>query len=81
VAQARKGEHEDAASSFSKVKELDPHDSSAWYHLGNSYIHLGMLDKAEDCLNEAIKLNPENTQAFFLLEKVGEIKRSGAMEY
>ena len=28
-----------------------------------------------------LALVPDNTQAFFLLEKVGEIKRSGAMEY
>ena len=42
-----------------RATELDPQNAPAWNNLGNHYGHMGPVNKAFECYEMAITLNPE----------------------
>jgi len=49
----------DARPHLIKATELDPQNAPAWNNLGNHYGHMGPVQKAFECYEMAITLNPE----------------------
>lgn len=57
--------HERAVSDYRHALELNPNLAEAHHQLANVYNHVGLLDKAEGEIKEAIALDPLNTGARF----------------
>jgi tetratricopeptide (TPR) repeat protein len=57
----------DAIKNFSKALSLSPQDENLHYNIARAYFEEGKLDKAENYLGKALKLNPEfkEGKAFF----------------
>jgi TolB-like protein/DNA-binding winged helix-turn-helix (wHTH) protein/tetratricopeptide (TPR) repeat protein len=53
--------HERAVSDYRHALELNPNLAEAHHQLANVYNHVGLLDKAEEEIKEAIALDPLNT--------------------
>jgi tetratricopeptide (TPR) repeat protein len=49
---------------------LDPNLEQAHHHLGVMYFHIGLLDKAEEELKQALTINPSDTLARFRLGSI-----------
>ena len=57
--------HEQAIQSYKRAIALDPNFDDAHHRLAVVYFHIGLLDKANVELDEAIAINPNNTLARF----------------
>jgi tetratricopeptide (TPR) repeat protein len=66
-----KSEYDQAITYYTRAIELNPQDSVAYYHRGNSYYAGGMNDRyrryglAIADYNEAIRLNPQNANVYW----------------
>lgn len=58
-----KGRYEEATDSFRMAIELDPGSAESWFGMGLSYKALGNYTMAVDCFDEALRLNPDYTEA------------------
>src|SRR5207302_1503471 len=55
--------HAQAIQSYHRAIELDPNFDEAHHQLGFIYLHIGMLDKAQQEIEKALAINPGNTLA------------------
>jgi serine/threonine protein kinase len=62
--------HEQAIQSDKRAIVLDPNLGQAHHHLGVMYFHIGMLDKGEEHLKQALAINPSDTLARFRLGSI-----------
>lgn len=62
--------HEQAIQSDKRATTLDPNLGPAHHHLGVMYFHIGLLDKAEEHLKQALAINPSDTLARFRLGSI-----------
>ena len=59
--------HAQAIQSYRRAIELDPNFDEAHHQLGFVYLHIGMLDKAQQEIEKALAINPGNTLARYRL--------------
>ena len=60
-------EHDDTAiQDFRRALELNPECTLAWNNLAVAYANKGDFRKATECLNEVIKVDPVNLQAYLM---------------
>jgi TolB-like protein/DNA-binding winged helix-turn-helix (wHTH) protein/cytochrome c-type biogenesis protein CcmH/NrfG len=52
--------HERAILEFKRALELDPSSAQAHHELGKVFLHIGLLDRAEQELRAALRLEPTN---------------------
>ena len=57
--------HERAIAEYRRAIALNPNSDEAHHQLGIVYIHIGLLDEAKREIDEALRLNPANTLAYF----------------
>ncbi|MBS4538916.1 tetratricopeptide repeat protein [Clostridium sp. D2Q-11] len=50
--------------------QVDPSNSLAWYQLGLSYTYTNDFNKAQDALQESVKLEPKNSQSYMFLSNI-----------
>jgi len=62
--------HEQAIQSDKRAVDLDPNLEQAHHHLGVMYFHIGLLDKADAELRQALAINPSDTLARFRLGSI-----------
>jgi tetratricopeptide (TPR) repeat protein len=62
--------HEQAIQADKQALTLDPNLEQAHHHLGVMYFHIGLLDKAEAELKQALAINPSDTLARFRLGSI-----------
>ena len=62
--------HEQAIQAVKRAVALDPNLEQAHHHLGIMYFHIGLLDKAEEELRQALAINPTDTLARFRLGSI-----------
>ena len=55
-----KGELDAAFDLYSYCLDIDPRSASVQYELAQFYMYLGQLQKGEDLLREAVKIEPDN---------------------
>ncbi len=67
-----------AARQFEKALKVNPEDANAYYYLGNCYGYLGDKQKAEECLEKAVELDPELKGAIEVL--IAEIQEKASEE-
>ena len=62
------GKFEESLVSYSTAIKLQPGLQSAWSSIGTIHLQLGEIDAAEDALNKALSLNPDDvhTQIYLL---------------
>lgn len=73
VLHERLGESEQAAQASAEAQELLADNlGQFWNVLGNTRFRVGDLAGAEDAANQALALNPDDAQAYFLLGGVAE---------
>jgi hypothetical protein len=76
---ARRGEFSAAAKQVNEeLTKLVPSNQGAWTRLARCNIELGLFDEANNALETALQLNPQNTIARSLLQE--SIKRSIRLE-
>jgi 4-amino-4-deoxy-L-arabinose transferase-like glycosyltransferase len=75
---ARRNDWSQALLWYHKALSIEPRSEGAHLNLGNAYIALGLLDKAEHHLSQALELNPKNKEALHsqsvLLAKKGDLE-------
>jgi len=59
--------HAQAIQSYRRAIELDPNFDEAHHQLGFIYLHIGMLNKAQQEIEKALAINPGNTLARYRL--------------
>lgn len=59
-------QHEKAHEILKRVSEMEPDKAFAWYNYATTARYLGELEECEKAVNKAIKLNPDNIEAYFL---------------
>jgi tetratricopeptide (TPR) repeat protein/tRNA A-37 threonylcarbamoyl transferase component Bud32 len=59
--------HAQAIQSYRRAIELNPNFDEAHHQLGFVYLHIGMLDKAQQEIEKALAINPGNTLARYRL--------------
>jgi tetratricopeptide (TPR) repeat protein len=59
--------HEQAIQSYRRAIELNPNFDEAHHQLGFIYLHIGLLDKAQQEIEKALAINPGNTLARYRL--------------
>ncbi len=59
--------HEQAIQSYHRALELNPNLDEAHHQLGFVYLHIGLLDKAQEEIEKALAINPGNTLARYRL--------------
>ena len=69
--------YREAARQFEKALKVNPEDANAYYYLGNCYFYLGNQQKAEECLQKAVELDPELKGAIEVLIAEMREKASG----
>lgn len=57
------GEHEGARKAYERSLAYSPHEPMVWKNLGSIYAHLRNEDEEMRCYDEALKLDPNLTQA------------------
>lgn len=57
--------HEQAIQSYKRSLALDPNLDETHHQLSSVYSHIGLLDEAEQSVNKALEINPNNTLARF----------------
>jgi tetratricopeptide (TPR) repeat protein len=66
IARLCKEQDDTAIQDFRKALELNPECTLAWNNLAVAYANKGDFRKAIECLNEVIKVDPENSQAYLM---------------
>jgi serine/threonine protein kinase len=59
--------HAQAIQSYRRAIELNPNFDEAHHQLGFVYLHIGLLDKAQQEIEKALAINPGNTLARYRL--------------
>jgi serine/threonine protein kinase len=59
--------HEQAIQSYRRAIELNPNFDEAHHQLGFVYLHIGLLDRAQQEIEKALAINPANTLARYRL--------------
>jgi tetratricopeptide (TPR) repeat protein len=59
--------HEQAIQSYRRAIELNPNFDEAHHQLGFIYLHIGLLDRAQQEIEKALAINPGNTLARYRL--------------
>jgi tetratricopeptide (TPR) repeat protein len=59
--------HEQAIQSYRRAIELNPNFDEAHHQLGFIYLHIGLLDKAQQEIEKALAINSSNTLARYRL--------------
>ena len=59
--------HEQAIQSYHRAIELNPNFDEAHHQLGFIYLHIGLLDKAQQEIEKALAINSSNTLARYRL--------------
>jgi tetratricopeptide (TPR) repeat protein/predicted Ser/Thr protein kinase len=62
--------HEQAIQADKRAIVLDPNLGQAHHQLGVMYFHIGLLDKGEEHLKQALAINPSDTLARFRLGSI-----------
>ena len=57
--------HEKAVQSYERSLALDPGQDETWHQLSLVYSHIGLLEEAEQAVDKALEINPNNTLARF----------------
>ncbi len=70
LALLEKNRDREAAVQFWEVLQLDQGNAEVWYYLGITQLRLGNYAPAEQCLRQALALNPQLQQAWFWLGNV-----------
>ena len=65
---------EEAIEDYERVLELDDEDIEALIGMGMAYVNLEKYKKAIECIQKALKLDPDHEQANELLNKVKELE-------
>lgn len=74
LAYLEEGQHRDAAHEFQKLVEIAPDEPLGYANLGLTYLRMaGELGQAEERLQEALKLVPDDPDISLLLAKVYEL--------
>lgn len=63
----RLNHHTEAIAEFIKELEMNPDNTDAYFHLGNSYFKLKEYDKAEASIKNILKLKPDSLEARYQL--------------
>ena len=66
----RQGNFKEAIINLEKVINVEKNNDLALRNLGATYSHIGMLDKAVIYLERAIKINPNDYEAKFVLGQI-----------
>ena len=61
----RRFPHEKAIQSYKRSLTLDPNLDETHHQLSTVYSHIGLLEEAEESVNKALEINPNNTLARF----------------
>ncbi len=69
--------YREAVRQFEKALKVNPEDANTYYYLGNCYGYLGDKQKAEECLEKAVELDPELKGAVEVLIAEMREKASG----
>ncbi|MCA9804764.1 MAG: caspase family protein [Cyanobacteria bacterium HKST-UBA02] len=69
LAAAQRGQNRDAVNFFRRAITYDKDYADAFYQLGTLYVNMGEFRTAVTWLNQAVKLNPSNSQALLLLNQ------------
>jgi len=67
------GKHEKSIEHYQVAMLMGSESSGLWTRLGRSYMALDMISNASSCLTKALLLDPDNSDAFDLLKKLGTI--------
>ncbi|MGD9681191.1 MAG: caspase family protein [Candidatus Obscuribacterales bacterium] len=67
LAAAQRGQNREAVNFFRRAITYDKDYADAFYQLGTLYVNMGEFRTAITWLNQAVKLNPSNSQAIILL--------------
>ena len=77
---AKKDEWPEALLWYQRALSIEPEAEGVQLNIGNAYIVLGVLDKAEFHLNQALRINPKNKEALHsqsvLMAKKGDFERA-----
>jgi len=68
----REKKWEDAIRLFEEMAQQLPRQEEIYFYLGVSYMELGRVQKAEEVLKKALRLNPNYVAAYFELAEVYE---------
>ncbi len=73
-----KGDHEAAMTSLERARVANPADASVWLRMGKILDATGRKQKARECYEQVLKLDPENVMAlnelaFLLAETNGDL--------
>lgn len=66
---------DEAMPLFEEVIAMDENDAEAWYYLGNCYFGKDNTDKAMDCYNKAILINPNYALAYVNRGKLFKLRK------
>lgn len=69
LAASQRGQNRDAVNFFRRAITYDKDYADAFYQLGTLYVNMGEFRTAVTWLNQAVKLNPSNSQALILLNQ------------
>ena len=67
---AQRGRSDSAAYELNKAVVLDRYNPEGWYNLGGAYFNLGQYRKSKQCLQEALKLNPNHANSLQLMKSI-----------
>jgi Tfp pilus assembly protein PilF len=73
ISVANKGLWKEATYRWERATKIDPTYAAAFNNLAVAYEHEGMLDKAAECYEQALKLEPDNAmvrQNFELFKEI-----------
>ena len=76
-----RGDEMEARPHLIRATELDPQNAPAWNNLGNHYGHMGPVNKAFECYEMAITLNPEAAVYYHNFGTTVYLYRKDAREY
>lgn len=69
-AKAQRGRSDSAAYELNKATILDRYNPEGWYNLAGAYYNLGKYRKSKECLQEALKLNPNHATSLQLMKNI-----------
>ncbi len=67
-----RGRNDSASYEFNKAVFLDKYNPDGWYNLGGSYYKMRKYEKAKNCWNEVLKLDPKHVGALEGIEALSQ---------